>query len=351
MDKIKKSVSMFLALLMIMSAFPMAGATLYNSDGSAYVEGTDYSYGKHTITNPTELWCDTTETTEILRLAAGYSGAELYQYGDYVVSATKSGIPDCGSYGFYKYMYAGETPSAPQIVCKVYGVSDVDKITDPKIFSTTGLTPTLLSEVATKTVGNDQDGKGDYVKLTWTYTLGNSSKCECTTGANTNVVYEIQFTSGGKTFTEYAYAHTEYILHPNGFATYARKFASQNKYKARMSVVGTLVGANMKPGFAADWASNYTTRTYVNNSDIAKTDDDGNYGLQGMTESGPNTSGFLREASDGNSSENNSIVYTLQNSPNNWFTGEWTSDSSCYFFNTYSRTATDGNRTLTTVWR
>ena len=350
LDKIKKSVSMFLALLMIMSAFPMAGATLYNSDGSAYVEGTDYSYGKHTITNPTELWCDTTETTEILRLAAGYSDAALYQYGNYVVSATKSGIPDCGSYGFYKYMYAGETPSAPQIVCKVYGVSDVNQITNPKIFSTTGLTPTLLSEVATKTVGNDQDGKGDYVKLTWTYTLGNSSKCECTTGANTNVVYTIQFTTGGKTFTEYAYAHTEYILHPNGFATYARKFASEDKYKARMSVVGTLVGANMKPGFAADWASNYTTRTYVNNSDIAKTDDDGNYGLQGMTESGPDTSGFLREASDGNSSENNSIVYTLQNAPNNWFTGEWTSPSSCYFFNTYSRTATDGNRTLTTVW-
>lgn len=340
---------------MVISVFPTSAFALTNADGSEYTEGKEYTYGTASFKNPSDIWCDTSDTTEILRLAGDSStGSENgYAYGNYLVKATPSGIPENTS-AFQAFLYAGETVVTPKVVCKIYGASSESAIQEINIDERSGdssytqkLSNVTFGDV-TKTTGTDSNGS--YIQLTSEikYESG-SDKATCGNGANQDVHFQISFKYEGKTYTQYAYSHTEYILHPNGVQRYFNKYGAADvatwvggKKWARLSYVVQLVGANMKPGYASSTANK--TRAYINgfNTSSVSDDDKSNYAVSGMNESGPQSSGTFSMTTGNNANINNSLLYYGDSNRN-------IADDPQYV-TTFSTSNTDGNRTLTTVW-
>ena len=333
---------------MVISVFPSSAFALNHADGTPYSEGKGYTYGTAEFTNPTDIWCDTTETTEILRLAgAGYgttSSAAAYQYGNYLVKATPSGIPENDS-AFNQYLYAGESVVTPRIVCKVYGIenNDAGKIQSFNFAErgADGSYTQVLSNV--NFVNPTKESKTGYIELSCDLSYNDKSQA---TGPNKDVNFVVTFKYQDKDYEEYAYSHTEYILHPNGVQKYvARLTTSGNKYKSRLSLICQLIGANMKPGYASAY-NNTNTRAYINGYETGDTKDDDGTAVKGFTEKGPSgDAGFSMQCNSDNTNENNSILFhKLTNTNLAAFR------SVNQYFITYSTSATDGNRTMTTVW-
>ncbi len=333
---------------MVISVFPSSAFALKHADGTEYTEGNGYTYGSAEFTNPTDIWCDTTETTEILRLAESNSeGAGLFRYGNVLVKATPSGIPETAS-AFKSYLYAGEAVYTPKIVCKIYGIenNDPNKIQSFNFAERSGdgnyatkLSNVSYSNLIKKAVTVDaNDSSKNYIELSCDITYASTSTA---TGPNKDVNFLVTFKYQDKTYNEYAYSHTEYILHPNGLQLYGwtRNLTSTN---GRMSVLATILGANMKPGYAKAYSSS-TTRAYVNGTYTTDTTDDGKTAVTGMTENGPENSdsSFVRKSSN-DTDENNSLLYSKLSRTKNY-------SGTCCHFQTYS-TAVDSNRVMSTVW-
>ncbi len=331
---------------MVISVFPSSAFALNHADGTPYSEGKGYTYGTAEFTNPTDVWCDTTDTIEILRLAEGNTdSASLFRYGNVLVKATPSGIPETDS-AFKNYLYAGESVVTPRIVCKVYGIenNDASKIQDYGFDErdADGNYTQVLSNV--NFINLKKESKDGYVELSCDLSYSSNSQA---TGPNKDVNFKVTFKYQDKDYVEYAYSHTEYILHPNGLQIYGptKNLTSNN---GDVSVLTTLLGANMKPGYAKAYSSS-TTRAQINGRYTTDTTDDGDTAVSGMTKDGPAASdtSFIRKYTDGDadSNVNNSLLYTQLNETSNFKVGKY---YTCYF-QTYS-TAVDSNRTMSTVW-
>ncbi len=226
LSKVKKSLAVVLAAAMILSCSPLAFAasSLSHPDGTLYTEGNGYSYNTDSFTNPQfSIWTDTSGTTRTWRLNGG---AGSLSYGNYLTRATQSGIPENGYTADAKYYAtAGEEVEDIKIQCKIYGPSSPSAISGTGItqsallnFNTTELTPVAFS-----------DSKGSGVKLEWVVNPVNTT---CSSGPNTNLVFDIQFTYGGVVYHTSAYGHTEYISMPTGNKLYQYYDGSSKKVRA-----------------------------------------------------------------------------------------------------------------------
>ena len=86
MSKVKKTVSLMLAAVMVLSMAPFASAYVYDASQS----GDKYNYnGNSVVTNPTPITVDTYETTETIRTCDQNSNIKD---GVYIVTANEAGI-------------------------------------------------------------------------------------------------------------------------------------------------------------------------------------------------------------------------------------------------------------------
>ena len=297
MSKVKKLVSLVLAAVMVLSLAPMSSAYLtYTS-----ADSTEFTYGAFTYSNPPAgLIVDTSETTEIVRLADKNSETVL---GNYIYEATPSGVAKTA--GFTQFAYAGEIPAAPKIIMKVYGISSVDDISAP----TTPQCSQISSASYQKSTENFTDNRGSGVRYIWT--MGNlNGTAKVDNGPDTDLVWTITFTQGRTTYTAYAYAHTEYVLRPNGVAIFA---ATTGSNRVHGSTLTTIQGQNTKSGWVSSTEGNVRARINYSSTDWV-VDDSTNWlgqaqnkntkslkGLSYAWDEGDMTSGFLvREQNTGN---------------------------------------------------
>ena len=138
MSKVKKAICLLLAAAMLMSVLPVSGlAYLQNPDGTEYSEANgDYAYGTDVFANPTgsTIWVDTLGTTEIIRIGAVSNGAATCEYGNTVVKATASGMPEVNG-NYSPFFLGGETPYAPVVKMRVYGIDNANRLTGLSITS------------------------------------------------------------------------------------------------------------------------------------------------------------------------------------------------------------------------
>ncbi|MBR0113465.1 MAG: hypothetical protein IJM02_06935, partial [Clostridia bacterium] len=135
MSKLKKSLAVVLAAALILSCSPLAFAAsdLTFADGTPYTEGTGngYVYDDDSFENPVyTIWADTSGTTRTWRLCAG--GDNVLKYGNVLTRASKSGIPDNGwaTASVKYYATAGEEIEDIKIVCRIYGVSAANQVSE-----------------------------------------------------------------------------------------------------------------------------------------------------------------------------------------------------------------------------
>ncbi len=321
---------------MILTVAPVSMA--YTTYGASD-EGDKFSYGSHTVENPTEIWVDTSETTGTVRVGAGQGTVER---GQKLLQSTPSGITPASSYP--NFAYSGESLQSPKLVLKVYGLTAANQqsltfTTDPKPSNNvTGITfPAASREAFT-------DGQGSGYKFTWVMGIANAQLNNVASGQETNQVleFEIAYKFGNTVYKTYAYSDVEYALNPNGVCNY-----SIHKYKSglfgwgsseggRLSIVAMLQSAQMKSGYASTTVSN--TRCYFDfNSGSA---DDGK-ALKGCGNDGGGQGGFLTQALG---SGYYSVLY------HNDGELDKVDEGSPKDAGLYSSVATDGNRVLSTVW-
>ena len=336
LSKVKKAICLLLAAAMLMSVLPVSGlAYLQNPDGTEYSEANgDYAYGTDVFANPTgsTIWVDTLGTTEIIRIGAVSNGATTCEYGNTVVKATPSGMPEVNG-NYSPFFLGGETPASPVVKMRVYGIDNANRLTGLSITSenlNNAQWGTPQSVRGSTTIGNETV---DYVDFTWTLT---NPYVATASGPDVNVRHVITFGYNNKTYTQYAYSHTEYILHPNGVNYYliTKNITSTN---GRISAFGAIVGANMKPGYASSTTSNQ--RGYMNGQQGSSSADS----VPGLGSEGPVSSDGLILKKSSNGDNNHSTLYYIRDSYRNY-------SSAFGISRTFSTSATDGNRTLTTVW-
>ncbi len=312
-----------MAMVMLLSLVPSSGFALNNRDGSAYTEGVEFDYGTANISNPGKLTVDTSATTETIRLAeARYS----FKNGNKVVFATPSGIPECNG-SFATTVYGAEQAVAPTVQIKIYGISSPNEVAgiDFTADNISGASWQLSTTTGTQ-------GSTPWVNFVWTLQAGCLGNCQVSGGPDTDITYDISFNYNGKTYHEYAFAHAEYIAHPNGMNYYMRTM-NITSTNGRQSTLTMLMGAQMKHGWAGD---ENKTRGMLNGAYSSSSGG----AVAGMGSEGPITSdAFIMQTNDANES----IVYADYQGTRNY-------NNACLWNNTFGTAATDGNRPLTTVW-
>ncbi len=230
MSTAKKIISMLLAVLMVMSVVPASVlASAAPADEIATFKAPD--------TNVVTFSTDTSETSEVIRVAGGEG---MFTRGTTVVAATPSGIPKADSGQFISVAYAGETPAFPLVSFKIKGVRP-DK--QPTIVSNLGSNLTLVAEG----LGN-QNAAGEYV-YTWRVSGGQASQGEV-------VTFTITYVIGGTDYKAYAYSYVEHILIMNGYVSHKYQNGGDHTPDTRHAYSVQVGGANMYAGWYNNMAEN-----------------------------------------------------------------------------------------------
>ncbi|MEE1139577.1 MAG: InlB B-repeat-containing protein, partial [Acutalibacteraceae bacterium] len=234
MSKAKKIISMLLVVVMALTMAPVSGFAALADQG--------YEYATPTLT-PTTFTVDTSETTEVTRVAAGHHSFSLpdgtAEAPITIVAATPSGIPKASATSrpeendftgdmWGPIAYAGEIPVMPKLVFKMTGaVPDELPVVTPNV---TGVNIGSSNRVV----------NGDTVTYTFEYKSGDTGM---TSGAGTDLVFKIEYKVSGVEYTSYAYSHVENIIVMNGFAQYRHRKDSDNY--TRHSMIGQYQSHNM----------------------------------------------------------------------------------------------------------
>ncbi len=330
MSKLKKSLAVVLAAALILSCSPLAFAAsdLTFADGTPYTEGTGngYVYDDDSFENPVyTIWADTSGTTRTWRLCAG--GDNVLKYGNVLTRASKSGIPDNGwaTASVKYYATAGEEIEDIKIVCRIYGVSAANQVSEVNLAQDGN----YISNFST-TQGSTQvstDPSNPWIQLEWVVNPGTNTTVS--SGPNTNLRFVITFKYDNVTYTTYAYGHTEYIYRPVGCNHYYDSAGSANR-QVRQSPVGLLYSAQARP----EWAQpKYNDRGYANFKGFAAAS---NGELEGCGSGGTFVSaGFLTADNDYGTLVRGTTTGANADTGRNG-RGDWTDY--------------DGNRGVMTVW-
>ena len=119
MDKVKKIVSLILATMLVLSSAPLAFANTPEQQAAVNAAKS------HVATNINEIWFDTTETTEIIRVA---NASNPVLDGNTIVKANKSGIAQTTGI-FANFAYGAEQPEQPTLKLRIYGITDPTDVT------------------------------------------------------------------------------------------------------------------------------------------------------------------------------------------------------------------------------
>ena len=228
---------MLLVAAMVLTVAPVSGYSALADQG--------YEYSTPTL-NPVTFTVDTSETTEVTRVAAGpYSfslpdGSDAAPYT--IVEATPSGVPKAhassrpaedywGQDSWGKIAYAGEIPESPKVIFKITGATTEAPAISANIGGIAFASPTKKTS-------------GDTTTYTWTVSSGNNG---LDSGAGTDIVYKIEYKVNSVPYISYAYSHVENIIVMNGFVS-SRKSDSSNSDATkitRQAVVGQYQSRNM----------------------------------------------------------------------------------------------------------
>lgn len=236
---------------MILSCAPLSFAYLNHPDGTPYSEGNGYTYGTgDSFSAPTDIWVDTYGTTEVVRLAAGTSGAEAYSYGSgsnyYVVATTPTGVPVAPA-SAPNMASVGESASLPVVELKIHGVSDASKIS----FGSTEISSNILAgETYSHVSGSFPAVNTSANTLTYRWQM-TGQNITCASGPNKDVIYTITFSFEGRTYTAYAYSETENVYRPGGgkISTYCTN--GWGTLQVRATNLMLIYCAQTRPGWAA----------------------------------------------------------------------------------------------------
>ena len=228
---------MLLVAAMVLTVAPVSGYSALADQG--------YEYSTPTL-NPITFTVDTSETTEVTRVAAGRYSFSLPNGTDEapytIVEATPSGVPKAhhssdpasdywGQDSWGKIAYAGEIPESPKVVFKITGATTEAPAISANIGGIAFASPTKKTS-------------GDTTTYTWTVSSGNNG---LDSGAGTDIVYTLSYKVNSVPYVSYAYSHVENIIVMNGFVS-SRKVDvddSDEKYFARQAVVGQYQSHNM----------------------------------------------------------------------------------------------------------
>lgn len=247
MSKVKKIVSVLLAAVMVLSASPLSFAYL---DG--YVAGTDFVYNPtSSVTNPAEIWVDTSGFSEIVRIADSQTPC---LNGTTIVRANKAGIAET-SMNFANFAMGNEAAEDYVLKMVIHGITDANLISNISI-STSAINQ-LGNVSATKVYSSAEQG----ILVTWS---GSSIVGKAVTlGGEGNIIWDISFTYASKQYTVHAYSYAKYVVRPNGLLTYIYCKPWIGDINGRTCVLSQLYCAQSIPGF-------YTTkdhdRCYLNNN-------------------------------------------------------------------------------------
>jgi len=260
LSKAKKIISMLLVVVMVLTVAPVSGFAALTDQG--------YEYSTPTLT-PATFTVDTTETTEVTRVAAGsYSfslpdGSANAPYT--IVAATPSGIPKAAAMSvpeennfqgdqWGKIAYAGEIPTLPKMVFKITGaVPDQQPIVTPSVGG--------INMGAA-----DRKASGNTVTYTYPYTSADTGMAS---GAGTDIVFKIEYNVNKVAYVAYAYSHVENIIVMNGFDSFRSREKNSDTI-TRHSIIGQyqshnmytrMNGANLEVSTGTEADTNTTTAT------------------------------------------------------------------------------------------
>lgn len=238
LSKAKKIISMLLAVMMVLSVVP---ATVVASAAAPTA----------TFTRPTTelvtFSTDTSETTEVIRVAGGEG---VFSLGSTIVAATPSGIPRADSGTYIQLAYAGETPSLPKISFKITGVQP-DK--QPTVVSSLGSNATISYGGVTSS--------GSGASQTHAYSWSIASGGTATQGDV--VTFTITYFVGGVEHKAYAYSFVENILIMNGYVGHKYQNGGDHTPDTRHSNIVQVGARNMYAGWLNGMGEN-SPRGFVN---------------------------------------------------------------------------------------
>ncbi len=361
----KKIVSLVLAAVMVLTAFPFANFDFFkvNAADGDYTSATSGATGN--IKAPAALLVDTSDTTEVVRIAAGQNTVNLPNYDateptGVIVKATESGIPEITSVtstnvdnggalnlDFRAFGYGNEACITPKVIMKIKSADgsplpDLDNatVTSPDINNSSFSQPDKVIDQATGwttytwTLSNVGAAN---VKLDTNYIVKDENGAKHMTGMP--IQYNISFDLGNRHYEEYAYSVAKEIVSPNGTFMYMHN----KNNDIRSSVVTQILSHNMESGWVVN-ANNGVQRAYV---DLSKANTKGG-GIYGMGTSGNGAEGcFVREV-DKTSNLAKVIVFTGEPTGYNE-DDEWDNNYKANLWGAKSYAA-DSNRTLTTIY-
>ena len=235
MSRVKKTVSILLAAVMVLTMAPFASALVYQANEA----GTKFNYDTASnVVNPTPITVDTYGTTETLRTC---DQTHSLLDGLYIVSANSSGTPIVEG-TFANFAYGMETPTAPQVVLKINGISDTSLI------SNLGIACTDINNFSAGNAASTTTG-GNNPSITYTWTLP-GNKTMSVNQSPRDIVYNITFTYAKKTYTVHAYSRAENVVRPSGLLRVGKWDPSGDSKHKMFAHLTQLYCAQSVPGFA-----------------------------------------------------------------------------------------------------